>query len=184
MYPRRLLSAANLSIAMFTLILLLGASCTRGTPNPHPPGPAPTLPPGKTRIVLYFADQAAISLVPEERLVDAAEGAKLAEAVVRELIKGPASVGLEITIPPEARLIGVKLEGDMAVVNFSREFRTKHWGGSTGELMTVMSLADSLTELPGVKRIKIQVEGEQLETLGHLDLTEPIGRNEKIIAVR
>jgi len=58
-----------------------------------------------------------------------------------------------------------------------------HWGGSTGETMTIYSVVNTLTESANVTAVVFMVEGEELESLaGHMDLTGPIERNEDIIA--
>ena len=70
----------------------------------------------------------------------------------------------------------------MATVDFSKELKTKHWGGSTGESMTIMSIVNSLTELPGIEKVQILIEGQKEDTLaGHWDLSSPISRDESII---
>lgn len=142
----------------------------------------PSPPPDRTvRLTLYFADEQAQYLVPEVREVPQGN-ASLPDLVVQELIKGPATPGLGITIPREARLASpVKVEDGVAFVNFNKEFQTRHWGGSAGELMTVYSIVSSLTELEGIKAVALLVDGERLETLGHMDLTVFIERNPDII---
>ncbi|MDI6894655.1 MAG: GerMN domain-containing protein [Bacillota bacterium] len=143
--------------------------------NPSPP------PDQMVKLTLYFADSQAQYVVPEVREVPRGN-APLPDLVIQELIKGPTTPGLGITIPREARLVSsVKVEKGVAYVNFNKEFQTKHWGGSAGEMMTVFSIVNSLTELEGVRAVVFLVEGERLETLGHLDLTRPVERWQDLI---
>ncbi|MGB9818877.1 MAG: GerMN domain-containing protein [Thermovenabulum sp.] len=134
----------------------------------------------KTTITLYFSDDGANYLVPEYREV--VKDKPLEQIIVEELIKGPQQPGHYKTIPPETKLLSIKVENGTAVVNFSKELKTKHWGGSTGEAFTIFSIVNSLTELPEIKKVEFLIEGKKEETLaGHMIFNEPFTRNENMI---
>ena len=99
---------------------------------------------------------------------------------MKELMKGPETPGLTgLTIPKEARLLSVEVKDEIAYVNFSRELIEKHVGGSTGEMMTIVPIVNSLTELPGIKKVQFLVEGQKEKTLaGHVIFDEPFERSE------
>lgn len=131
-------------------------------------------------ITLFFADDTASYLLPEKRhLTEGSDVTKesLAIGIIEALIAGPSSEsGLLVTVPPEAVVHDVTIEGDLLQANFGEELRRFHWGGSTGEILTVYSIVHSLAELPGVERVWILLEGAVAETLsGHLDISRPIG---------
>lgn len=131
----------------------------------------------KEKITLYFGDQDAMYLVPEEREV-VAGNKKIEEVVIEELIKGPRKAGLFQTVPKEAKLISIEVVDGIAYVNFNQEFQTKHWGGSAGEAMTLYSITNSLAKLPGIEKVQFLLEGKKQEAiLGHADTTEPIAPN-------
>ena len=95
---------------------------------------------------------------------------------------GPEDSTLYRTIPPEAKLLGIEVKDAIAYVDFSEEIRTKHWGGSTGEIMTMGSIINSLTELEGIEKVLVLINGEIQETLvGHLEISEPSGRIESLL---
>jgi spore germination protein GerM len=76
----------------------------------------------------------------------------------------------------------LKITDQIAYVDFSEEIRSKHPGGSAGELMTLNSIVNSLTELPEIKKVQIMINGKKVDTLvGHADLSQPLGRDESII---
>lgn len=108
---------------------------------------------------------------------------ELARTIVKELIGGPKSDSvLYRTIPPEARLLGLEIHGDTATVNFSREFISKHWGGSWSEELTIYSLVNSLTELPQIKRVQLLVEGESNVSIGgHVFLDQIFERRDDVV---
>jgi len=134
---------------------------------------------------LYFADNQANYLIRETREVKILKNAgseAIAGAVVNELIAGPADKSLYATIPKEAKLLSVKIDGQTAIVDFSEEIQTRHPGGSSGESMTLNSIVNSLTEIQGIKQVQILINGKKVESLaGHADLTQPLSRNESII---
>ncbi len=122
---------------------------------------------------LYFSGEEAMLLEPEER-VAAAEGASPAELVIRELMKGPADGAAGSPVPQGAKLLGIEVVDGAARVDFSAEFRDNHSGGTTGEAHTVYAIVHSLCELEGIDAVQFLVEGAPLDTLGHMDLSEPI----------
>jgi spore germination protein GerM len=70
----------------------------------------------------------------------------------------------------------------VAYVDFSKEIQTKHWGGSSGEAMTIFSVVNSLARLPGVEKVQFLVEGKVQESLvGHADTTQPIAPNWNLV---
>lgn len=178
--------------ALVTLVMVAGVLACAGPaakrPTPEPPpgksgtpaiSPQPTE--EKVQLVLYFGDKQAMFLIPEHRVV-ARKGESLEELLMTELVKGPTDPELVGTIPKETRLLSVKTVDGIAYVNFSRELQTKHWGGSAGELMTVYSIVNTLTELPEIKKVQILLEGDKLDSLaGHMDLVEPLARNTQLI---
>ena len=49
----------------------------------------------------------------------------------------------------------------------------------------VNAIVATLTEVPGVKKVQILVEGQKITTLnGHLDLEEPLERNDSFLKTR
>jgi germination protein M len=151
-------------------------------------GPLPTLSsprPRQREIKVYFADKDAVRLAPERRFAEVGAGpAADAKAIMEELIKGPLSAELYPTIPTDTRLLNAYAIGDMIVLDFTHELQTNHAGGSTGELLTVYSIVNTITQnLEGIRRIQMLVEGEEIESLaGHLDLTKPLSPNTERLA--
>jgi len=134
-------------------------------------------------LVLYFPDDQAMYLEREERTVETAEGETYESLAVKALIEGPAVEGHGASIPEGTELLSLEITDGVAYANFSEEFVANHWGGSTGETMTIYSVVNTLTESANVTAVVFMVEGEELESLaGHMDLTGPIERNEDIIA--
>ncbi|MGB9868220.1 MAG: GerMN domain-containing protein [Bacillota bacterium] len=117
-------------------------------------------------------------LVPVTRFVPRTVSA--IRSVVTELIKGPEGLpGLSRTIPQGTKLLGVNLKEGIAYVDLSQELKTKHWGGSTAERMTVESIALTVTEFPTVSKVQILIAGKRVQSIaGHMSIDAPIARND------
>ncbi|SHE88280.1 Sporulation and spore germination [Desulfofundulus australicus DSM 11792] len=131
-------------------------------------------------VVLYFGDNQGY-LVVERREIPVTKA--IARATLQELCRGPASgSGLNPTIPPGTRVKDINIRDGLAIVDFSRELKEKHRGGSSAELLTVYSIVNTLTQFPSVQQVQILVEGRPLETLaGHLDISGPLKRDASLI---
>ncbi|MBM7556915.1 GerMN domain-containing protein [Halanaerobacter jeridensis] len=128
---------------------------------------------------VYFANNQASYLIAQTREV---KKKRLYFNLIQELIKGPSSDDLVATIPPQAKLLGVEVKNKTALVDFSKELKTSHWGGTAGETMTVYSVVNTLAQFNEIDKVKILIEGEEIETLaGHMELSKPLPFNSKII---
>lgn len=176
-----------LFVLILSMFVLAAAGCnpTADRDSDKTPPPATANETIEQDITLYFSDDQAMYLKPEIRTVTvekARQEEQIREAVINELIKGPRDSNLYQTIPPETKLLGIEVKDQIAYVDFSEEIRSKHWGGSTGEIMTMGSIVNSLTELEDIEQVLVLIEGETQETLvGHLDISEPSGRNESLL---
>lgn len=141
-----------------------------------PPIPA-AQEPREREVTLYFAGESASKLIPEKRRLKlVSEPTENVAAIMAELVKGPESAALYPTIPEGARVLNSYRLDDTLVLDFTSELRTNHPGGSTGELLTVYSIVNTMTEnFQGIEKVKIMIEGNEVESLtGHLDLTGPL----------
>jgi germination protein M len=161
--------------------LIAPSGMPRGFMEPFPSTAKP--PEEKAAVTLYFSNRDGTNVVGETRVIafpSEITRHDYIKLVLQELIKGPRNANLKITIPPEAKVQEVRLQEDIACVDFSEEMQSKHWGGATGEALTINSIVNTLTEYPYIQRVKMTVEGEPLN-IEHAILEEPIGRNEGMI---
>ncbi len=170
----------KLSILM-VLVLAVGlfSGCSGGQRGVDPIDPNQN--PEEITVVLYFSDDQAMYVWPEQRTVVTGEEG-LPFLLIEELIAGPTSEDLHITLPAETKLLALQVEDGIAYVDFSQEISTEHWGGSAGELITVASIVNTLTELPEIDEVQFLIEGEVQESIwGHGITSEPISRLEGMI---
>ncbi|HWJ03821.1 MAG TPA: GerMN domain-containing protein [Verrucomicrobiae bacterium] len=143
--------------------------------NPTGPGVTEKM----VSVTLYYPDAQSQFLVKVNKQIKVTNGAVI-RAIVTELQTGDAEHNR--TIPKEARLLGATVKDNIAYLDFSQEFKLKHWGGSTGESMTIYSIVNSLTELPNIKGVAFYLDGKlEGSILGHADWSKPFLRNEQLI---
>lgn len=83
------------------------------------------------------------------------------EIAMQELLKGPRrGSGLFSDLPEETILKNYNLRGGVLEVNLSQELMD-YQGGLSGEENILNQLLLTLTDLPGVERVQILVEGEE-----------------------
>lgn len=141
----------------------------------------PALSSAHRAVVVYFALPDGAQLVGERYWVGA-RPVGVGE-VLAMLLDGPATGGLLAPVPAGTRVLRWELDGGTIWVDFSEELIRRHPGGSAGEVITIYAIVNTLTELDGIRRVGIMVEGQPLETLvGHLDLSEPLARDATLIA--
>ncbi|MCC3144028.1 GerMN domain-containing protein [Halanaerobium sp. Z-7514] len=132
------------------------------------------------QITVYFSTEDAQYLAAEQR--DIIEDHDIYFQIMEELNKGPESDQLSATIPDEVELLDYDLEADTLILNFNLALRENHWGGSTGEILTIYSIVNSYTALKEVESVQILLEGQEVETLvGHLDLSRPLMYNQELV---
>lgn len=169
--------------ALTLLLLLLGVVMTgcglakRPAPSGEqevPPTPAGTAPVSTLTAALFFADWQVQHLIPEARQLPEAEGAALATAVVQELLKGPTDPHLRRSIPAGTELLEpVTVQDGVAYVNLSRTVANLR--GTAETQMLLGSLALSLTEVAGVDKVQLLIDGKKEATLGGIML-DPLER--------
>ncbi|GAI33307.1 unnamed protein product, partial [marine sediment metagenome] len=131
-------------------------------------------------VTLYFSDSQAMYLVPEKRKIP--QTTSLARQAVIELIKGPENSASYPTIPEGTQVNEVYITDDIVYIDLSEEIFKNHPGGSSGELMTVYSIVNTLTEIPPIIGVQILVEGNEMKSLvGHIDISMPLLRDESWI---
>jgi spore germination protein GerM len=187
-FSRKSMKSVRCLLALL-LVAILAIGCTDAVPpkNPTTPNsPKETGQPldaskqGKMTLTLYFATRDASHLVAEKREVP--KNNHPAKTAMDELIVGPKNTTLEKVMPEATKVRDIKIKDHVAYVDFTEAFVKDHWGGSAGEILTISAVINTLTEFPEVKRVQFMVDGRPLETLkGHLDLSEPLQRNEAII---
>lgn len=88
------------------------------------------------------------------------------------LLDGPATGSKLMRVLPEGtRVLSLTLKNGLATVNFNQRVKELNVG-STLEALAVISIVNTLTKFPDVYRVKILIDGKEVESLaGHVDLS-------------
>ena len=140
----------------------------------------------KVKITLYFGDKKAIEddspcetgyLSPVVR--EFPHTTAVLRLALQELIRGPlpGEGNLVKTLPATVKILDLKIENGVALIDFSSELITDSPGGSLGGSILIQSLVYTSTEFPTVKSVLVTVNGETYSD-GHFIWEYPIGRED------
>lgn len=133
---------------------------------------------GEDTVTLYLIKSSPTEFWLEPELRAVKRQPNMPKAVMEELVRA------NPVFPPGTRVLDVSIDNYVAYPSFSSEI-TRMSAGSTIEALAVAAIANTLIKFPGVEKVQILVEGSKLASLaGHVDLTEPVGRNEAMLRLQ
>lgn len=112
-----------------------------------------------TVLTLYFVSADGRHDVPVSKVI--AKTNDVATAHIQGLIAGPGTYAdvLKQSLPAGTQLRSVRLDGDLAVVDFNATF-----ADAPDRAGAMRTLVESLTSIPSIKRVQVQVDGASLAT--------------------
>jgi hypothetical protein len=194
MTPRRaatLVAAGALVVGLGWLMFsFLERRLSAPTPDAEPVAPVAETPAAvgpHIAAMLYFVSEDGTLL--EGRSMDVPlrdSPAAQARALIEAQLAATPPEPLTRAVPEGVSVRGVFLTGrDDAYVDLDGTFVSALPGGSHNELMATYAIVSVLTtNLTPVARVQILIDGREVETLtGHVDLREPLRKNEGLIRV-
>lgn len=157
------------------------------TPSPSTSAPTPsgTVTPSDStqksvKLTLYFPNSDGTGLIATDRTV-VVKGQETIKTMFKELETPP--TGLEKPLPKGTTLLSATVSADgVATIDLNTDFQKNFGGGSTGELMTMYSIVNTLTTLENVKSVQFLLDGKKVDgMLGNLETSKPLKRNESLI---
>lgn len=98
------------------------------------------------------------------------------EISIKELLAGPRrQSGLFSDIPVDTSLLNYSVNGEAVTVDLSEEL-LKFKGGRTGEQNIMNQLIFTLTDHPGIEKVKILIDGKEKILPGGTDLSQTFSR--------
>ncbi|WP_440322030.1 GerMN domain-containing protein [Laedolimicola sp.] len=112
-----------------------------------------------TTLTLYFANKSGDKLVKEKVNVTGSSNISVEKLVVESLIRGPVSGDTDYpTLPSGTKILSISTKDGICYVNLNDGFLEQ--GYNVTEAVTIYSIVDSLTELSGISKVQILVNGE------------------------
>ena len=174
MVPRPLsrVCAVLCGVVAVALVAGCGGGADGGSATTAAPSTAATAGPGP-EVTVYFSDDSG-ALVPERRAGPA--GTAPLDAAMQALAQGPTAAGLIPALPRGTTVRSTRVQGGVAVVDFSSELESGYPpGGSAAELAVVAPIVRTATEAAGTARARLLVEGRAPAPAGaQLDLSAPL----------
>ncbi len=139
-----------------------------------PPIPTQQQSEGGRSVTLYFAADGT-RLAREAREIDACDtDTDCIKSVLDELLNGPVGE-FDETLPEGTAVDSIRIEGNLAIVEFNRTFSEAMPSGSSAEMMAVYSVVNTIAaNFPQVQKVKLNSAGSSGSILHHLDLSEPL----------
>ena len=139
-------------------------------------------------LTLYFANVTGDKLIKVNRTMRYNTNISLEKLVVEQVLYGPvdkkgkdAETIVLPTLNPETKIISVNVKDGICYVNLNNSFLTLQPNMKADT--AIYSLVNSLTELPGVLKVQLAVDGETEVKLGEKTLSALFERNLEMIQV-
>lgn len=129
----------------------------------------------ETTLTLYFTNETGDKLVENTRDVYYKGTSSMEKVILEQLIAGPEENGYP-TIPANTKILNTAVEDGICYVNLSNEFLTSDYDVTAQ--IPIYSIVNSLSELSGVAKVQISVNGETSKSFREMiSLEEPFERN-------
>ncbi len=112
-----------------------------------------------TELTLYFTNGDGQKLFAEKRTVMRNINTSIQKLVIEELISGPEQHSLRPTLDPNVKLLNVAVNENVCYLNFDASFLNSTL--EIGDYVPIYSIVNSLSEISGVSRVQISVNGSQ-----------------------
>jgi len=129
-------------------------------------------------VKVYYADSNVQYLVGEERIIS---GAYKYLSAFMELLKSPLEPGHIALVPETTKVNKINFDNGNIALDLSPEFVNDRFKSDTVDILLVYSIVNTLTEFPEVNTVDFYISGERLDTIGQLDISNPLYRDESWI---
>ena len=118
-----------------------------------------------------------------EKLFAVSRPSQTLQSAINDLLKGPIpqeeKSGIFTEIPDRTKLRGAEIAGETAVLDFSKEIGG--YGGGTAKAQGLIAqIVYTATEIKGIKKVKILIEGKEASAFGGegLMIDRPLSRED------
>lgn len=135
----------------------------------------------RTDLTLYYADQEQRYLVGHSIDVNLAQQSDIIAYLVEQLTTVPDGLGLVSPLPAGTQLLESSVSDGICTLNFSVDFENNAFPQSYAQRTTLLSLANTLTQLEGIEGVEFQVDGSLLARYRQLLLGQALVYDESVI---
>lgn len=129
----------------------------------------------ETLVDLYFGTADGY-FKKEQRIVSAEISTDNAYLLIEELLKGTVNPQDTLNVLPEGTtILNYSYDADKKIAIIDLGGTIKEAKGSMGEIFAVYSVVNTLTQVDGIEKVKILINGEEVESLsGHIYLKDAL----------
>lgn len=131
----------------------------------------------KIHLILYFPEAGGKYLIPEERLVSIDK--YIEETIAKEVLKGPINNKKLSSQFMGVKVLSVSGKNNILTLNLSKDFRRILLLNKNVNEIGIYSIVNSLTELPGLKKVLFTCEGVGLTKIQGIDFSKPLKRERR-----
>lgn len=132
-------------------------------------------------VMVYYSDAQRRYLVGQEISVNLAEDIDLVEHLIYQLQNPPKNSELLSPLPEGTRLLGTSIENKICKINFSSEFDHKVMRSPQVQRLSLMSVVNTLTQLPEIEYVQFYIDGNLVTQYRSLSITEPMAWDDRAI---
>ena len=133
----------------------------------------------RANLHLFFANDTGDALVETVESVVYSSNISMEHLITSHIIEGPNSVDVFPVVEKNVQVNSVSVQDGICYVDLGSEFLKKNPGLS--DEVVVYSFVDSLTQLTGVSKVKVLVDGAADVSFGSVNLSAPLERNLDIV---
>ena len=130
---------------------------------------------------LYFLTENGRWLTSESRLVSLDDPEETAVYLMHQLLLGPREETLQAILPEETELLDMELAGNVCTVDFSKVFFAERPADPATFRLMVLSVVNTLTQLPNVEYVRIHCEGQRMNDPLPMDLKRALRQDLSVV---
>ncbi|MHB1275362.1 MAG: GerMN domain-containing protein [Candidatus Humimicrobiaceae bacterium] len=130
------------------------------------------------KIKVYYSNADGSALVGEERIFEGSH--KYLEAFL-ELIKPPITPGLIQLVPVTTKINKISIKDGNIDLDLSKNLIDDRFKSDFTDILLVHSIVNTLTEFKEVNTVTFYIDGKKGSSLGQMDISGPIFRDESFI---
>lgn len=128
----------------------------------------------RSEFTVYYADAQRRYLIGHEISVNLAGRENIPAYLLEQLLQPPPGSGLRSALPAGTRILGVSVEDGTCTVNLSQEFESAAFDDRNAQLLSLMSVVNTLTALEEIDRVEFSTDGNLLIRCGSIQIPEPL----------
>ena len=130
---------------------------------------------------VYYTDQNRRYLIGQEIPLDFSEPESIPMQLLEQLTTPPSDTSLHSPLPLGTRVLSASIADGLCTVELSAEFENRRFYALSSQVLSLMSVVNTLTELPEIHRVEFVCDGSLLIRYGSLNIADPLVRDERCI---